>query len=184
MPCRHTTRCTTSCSTGCISGAPPARERINRMQPFTGTAQAWNELIAALPHPHLLQTWEWSQVKKPIGWEPMPFTWSAQAGASGGKPAAAAMLLKRTIPAGGFARKMCVLYIPKGPNFAWEDAPLRARLLDDLQAFARRQGAIFVKLDPDVPLGTGVPGTPEAVENPTGEAFRTELSQRGWLFSQ
>jgi lipid II:glycine glycyltransferase (peptidoglycan interpeptide bridge formation enzyme) len=152
------------------------------MQPFTGSGQSWNELIASLPAPHLLQTWEWSQVKARIGWQPMPFTW--QGSSASDRPAAAAMILKRTIPVGGLARKMSVLYIPKGPNLDWQDAPLRLRLLDDLQAFARRQGAIFIKLDPDVPFGTGVPGTPQAVEDALGQAFRTELLQRGWLFSQ
>ena len=150
------------------------------MQAFDGTPQAWNELIACLPMPHLLQTWEWAQVKAKYGWKPLPFTWQD----SNGKPAAAAMLLKRTISVGGFGARLSVLYIPKGPNLDWNDAGLLRQVLDDLQAFAKKQGAIFVKLDPDVPLGTGVPGTDEAVENPLGEIVRGELGQRGWLFSQ
>jgi peptidoglycan pentaglycine glycine transferase (the first glycine) len=94
------------------------------------------------------------------------------------------MILKRSIPVRGFAKKMCVLYIPKGPNLDWNALPLRSRVLDDLQTFARRQGAIFVKLDPDVPLGTGVPGSLEAVEDATGQAVRSDLLRRGWVFSQ
>lgn len=154
------------------------------MQAFTGAPQSWNELTASLPLPHLLQTWEWSRVKARFGWQPMPFVWSDQPSARGARPLAAAMVLKRSIPVGGFARKMCVLYIPKGPNLDWNDLPLRGRVLEDLQAFARRQGAIFVKLDPDVPLGTGVPGSEAAREDNGGQAFRSELLRRGWLFSQ
>jgi len=158
------------------------------MQPFTGTPQAWNGLIASLPLPHLLQTWEWSQVKARYGWKPMPFVWSDDPGEgsepSQGLTVAAAMILKRTISLGGFAAKLSVLYIPKGPNLDWTDAALRQRVLDDLQAFARQQGAIFLKLDPDVALGTGVPGTEAAVESEGGRAVQAELEQRGWLFSQ
>ena len=73
-----------------------------------------------------------------------------------GAVVASAMVLKRTIPIGGFAAKLSVLYIPKGPNLDWNNAPLRRNVLDDLQAFAKRQGAIFVKMDPDVVLGTGI----------------------------
>jgi peptidoglycan pentaglycine glycine transferase (the first glycine) len=158
------------------------------MIPFTGTPQSWNETIARLPISHLLQTWEWAQVKARYGWQPMPFVWQEQPVAgpvsSQGKGIAAAMVLKRSMPVGGFAKKMCVLYIPKGPLMDWADAALVRRVLDDLQAFARRQGAIFIKLDPDVVLGTGVPGTQQAVEYPAGQAVRSELQRRGWLFSQ
>ena len=150
------------------------------MLPFTGTPQAWNELIASLPLPHLLQTWEWAQVKAKYGWQPMPLVWSD----SEGKPVAAAMVLKRTISLGGFAAKLSVLYIPKGPNLDWNDAPLRQRVLDDLQVFAKRQGAIFVKLDPDVALGAGVPRTEEAVEFNSGQEAKSELTRRGWKFSR
>lgn len=150
------------------------------MIPFTGTPQSWNELIASLPLAHLLQTWEWSQVKAKYGWQAMPFVWQAAMP----KPVAAAMVLKRRFPVGGFAKKMCVLYIPKGPLMDWDDAALRARVLDDLQAFAKRQGAIFVKVDPDVALGAGVPRTEEAVEFNSGQEARSELTLRGWKFSQ
>jgi lipid II:glycine glycyltransferase (peptidoglycan interpeptide bridge formation enzyme) len=150
------------------------------MIPFTGTPQSWNELIASLPLAHLLQTWEWSQVKAKYGWQAMPFVWQAAMA----KPVAAAMVLKRRFPVGGFAKKMCVLYIPKGPLMDWDDAALRARVLDDLQAFAKRQGAIFVKVDPDVALGAGVPRTEEAVEFNGGQEARSELTLRGWKFSQ
>ena len=37
--------------------------------------QAWNSLIASLPNPHLLQTWEWGEVKRGVGWQPIPLVW-------------------------------------------------------------------------------------------------------------
>lgn len=158
---------------------------------FTGTSQEWNQLIASLPISHLLQTWEWSQVKVKYGWQAMPFIWSErpsdlnQPGAMESSQAvAAAMVLKRSFPIGGFAKRMCVLYIPKGPLMAWNDPALRTRVLADLQAFAKDQGAIFVKADPDVALGTGIPGTATAIEDKAGQEARLELIQRGWKFSQ
>jgi lipid II:glycine glycyltransferase (peptidoglycan interpeptide bridge formation enzyme) len=154
------------------------------MLPFTGTPQAWNELIASLPLPHLLQTWEWSQVKARYGWQPMPFIWNDPAADNGNPPVAAAMILKRSIPVGGFAKRLCVLYLPKGPNLDWNNTSLRLRVLGDLQSFAKHQGAIFVKLDPDVALGQGVPGGPDAVEFTAGQSVRSDLIQAGWKFSQ
>jgi lipid II:glycine glycyltransferase (peptidoglycan interpeptide bridge formation enzyme) len=149
------------------------------MIPFTGPASAWNELIASLPLAHLLQTWEWSQVKARYGWEAVPFVWNNAAGT----PAAAAMVLKRRFPIGGFAKKMCVLYIPKGPLLDWADASTRLRVLGDLQSLAKQHGAIYIKLDPDVTLGTGMPGTEGALENISGQIILSELKQCGWKFS-
>ena len=35
----------------------------------------WNGRIASLPGSHLLQTWEWGQVKARYGWKPMGMVW-------------------------------------------------------------------------------------------------------------
>ena len=158
------------------------------MQSFRGEAGEWNELIASLPNPHLLQTWEWSQVKAKYGWEPMPFVWQEEPcegsiPSQGCKILAAAMVLKRSIPIGGFAARLNILYIPKGPLMDWSDEPLRKRVLNDLQSFAKRQGAIFLKIDPDVVLGTGIPGSDGEVVDDDGQAVMSVLKRRGWLFS-
>ncbi len=153
------------------------------MQPFRGDAGGWNDLIASLPDSHLLQTWEWSQVKAKYGWEPLPFVWHGQSSTVNGQPVAAAMVLKRRIPIGGFAARLNILYIPKGPLMDWSNEPLRKRVLDDLQSFAKQQGAIFLKIDPDVALGRGVPGSGDAVEDNGGQAVMSALKRRGWMFS-
>lgn len=149
------------------------------MQEFTGSAAEWNHLIASLPDPHLLQTWEWSQVKARYGWLPMPYIWNDESG----KPVAAAMLLKKPVIRRGFAARLCILYAPKGPLMNWSDESLRGRVLDDMQSQAGKQGAIFLKIDPDVVLGTGVPQSDgESIDN-AGQAVMSELKHRGWLFS-
>ncbi|KAF0107038.1 MAG: FemAB family protein [Anaerolineaceae bacterium] len=153
---------------------------MNPASKFDSTS--WDRLIGSLPNPHLLQTWEWAQVKAKFGWQPTPFVWHSQP--SQDSPVAAAMVLKRAIPVGGFAKKMCVLYVPKGPLMDWNDAGLRSRVLDDLQSLAKRQGAVFVKIDPDVALGTGVPGSGDESRDDGGQAVRSDLERRGWIFSQ
>ena len=70
---------------------------------------------------------------------------------------AAAMVLKKRIPIRGFGARLNILYIPKGPLMDWSNEPLRKRVLDDLQAFAKRQGAIFLKIDPGCGAGNGNP---------------------------
>ena len=153
------------------------------MQLFKGSASEWDTLIAGLPDPHLLQTWEWAQVKAKYGWEPLPFVWYSQPSTVNGRPKAAAMVLKRRIPIRGFGARLNILYIPKGPLMDWSDETPRKRVLDNLQSFAKKQGAIFLKIDPDAVLGTGIPESTDAVEDGRGQAVMSDLERRGWLFS-
>lgn len=140
---------------------------------------AWDEEIAALPGAHVLQSREWGEFKRRNGWEPLPMRWHD----SSGKLCAAALVLQRSIRLGGFAARMSVLYVPRGPLLDWSNAELRARVLTDLQQLARRKGAIFLKIDPDLPLGWGVPGSTDAADHPAGVETAASLQQRGWLFS-
>ena len=72
------------------------------MRSFTGTGPEWNTIIARLPNPHLLQTWEWAQVKAAYGWKPIPFIWDA--GSPDQMPVAAAMVLRRQVLKLGLCR--------------------------------------------------------------------------------
>jgi lipid II:glycine glycyltransferase (peptidoglycan interpeptide bridge formation enzyme) len=153
----------------------------------------WNELISDLPNPHFLQTYEWGQVKAKVGWEPIYLVWDKDGKMKadrGQNPSsfvfpvkAAVLVLKKNVISRGFAARLCILYCPKGPNLDWNDELLRKRVLDDLQKFARQQGAIFLKLDPDVVLGSGIPGTETEIAEPSGEAVRADLSRQGWQYS-
>jgi peptidoglycan pentaglycine glycine transferase (the first glycine) len=155
----------------------------------------WNKWIASLSGSHLLQTWEWGQVKAQFGWKPQGIAWSETSAGTFAytklksrsslinQPLAAALILQRTLPIGGFAERLRVLYVPKGPILDWDNAPLRITVLDDLQALARQSGAIFIKIDPDVHLGEGVPGQPGSQEEPIGLEVTTDLKDRGWRFS-
>lgn len=151
----------------------------------------WNQLIFQLPGPHFLQTYEWGQVKAKYGWAPCYAVWTEDGkfsvssdcqpfGGDQGKSSiiASALILKRTA-----FRRFSVFYAPKGPLMDWTNESLRRRVLDDLQAFAKKQGAIFLKIDPDVILGRGIPvGGDEDSEN-SGQAARSDLRRRGWVES-
>ncbi|MBN2146770.1 MAG: peptidoglycan bridge formation glycyltransferase FemA/FemB family protein [Anaerolineales bacterium] len=143
----------------------------------------WNERIGSLPGAHVLQTGQWAAVKERFGWQPLYVTWESP---TPGKSTllAAALVMQRTLPVVGFAARMRVLYVPKGPLLDWDDASLRRMVLNDLQKLARRQGGIFIKIDPDVLLGVGIPGSDSAQENPSGQQVAADLTARQWRYSE
>jgi len=149
------------------------------MQPYTGQPNEWNEVISHLPEPHFLQTWEWARVKAMYGWIPMPYIWLEDSG----NIVAAAMILKKQILSRGFTARLSILYAPKGPLLDWNNAALRTRVLSDLQTLAKKQSAIFLKIDPDIILGRGVPNSENDVIDNSGQAARSELTRKGWVYS-
>jgi lipid II:glycine glycyltransferase (peptidoglycan interpeptide bridge formation enzyme) len=152
------------------------------MQIFSGGASEWNDILLKLPNPHLLQTWEWAQLKAAHGWIPMPYIWRSGAGESA-PVAAAAMILKRNVINRGFGARLCILYIPKGPLLDWSNSEFASQVLIDLERLAKKQGAIFLKFDPDIVVGTGMPGSEEAKEDKEGQFIISALKDKGWLFS-
>jgi peptidoglycan pentaglycine glycine transferase (the first glycine) len=150
------------------------------------TGNIWNEIISKLPDPHFLQTYEWGQVKAKYGWTPYYAIWTEDGKFSVSsnyqlpvtKVVAAALILKRTA-----FRRFSIFYAPKGPLMDWTNESLRKRVLDDLQSFAKKQGAIFLKLDPDVVLGRGVPASVDEVTENSGQAVMSDLRRRGWVES-
>lgn len=150
---------------------------INNPQEIEG--KTWNRLVATFPNPHVLQTWEWGEVKSRFGWRPIPKTWRDK----NGRVVAAALILQRSLPVRGLEARMNIMYIPKGPLLDWADEKLRWLVLGDLVQLARDQNAVFIKIDPDVILGRGIPGRPGAQENTLGQSVVADLKRAGWLFS-
>ena len=133
-------------------------------------------------------------MKAKYGWEPIYLIWDSEGKMKEERdarnlssfvfpPSAAALILKRQIIRNGFAARLSILYSPKGPLLDWTNEPLWNRVLSDLQSFAKKQGAIFLKMDPDVVLGTGVPNSEEDVQDPNGQVVMSELKRRGWEYS-
>lgn len=138
-------------------------------------ADQWNKKIAQLPGAHILQTWEWGTVKSQTGWKAIPLEWNSNA---------AALVLKRSIPVGGLAARLSILYVPRGPVLDWEDTGLRRQVLDELEGLARKEGAIFIKIDPDIVIGHGIPEIFPSQDAITEHEVQKELHQRGWFFSK
>jgi peptidoglycan pentaglycine glycine transferase (the first glycine) len=162
------------------------------METFNVKPSTWNSIISSLPNPHFLQSFEWGQVKARYGWSPIYLVWDEQGKMKEERNdlssfvfpvSAACLVLKRTILNRGFAARLSVLYAPKGPLFDWTNTSLRQRVLDDLQSFAKKQGAIFLKVDPDIVLGTGIPGADGSTEERGGADVQSELARRGWMYS-
>jgi lipid II:glycine glycyltransferase (peptidoglycan interpeptide bridge formation enzyme) len=146
---------------------------------FEGGPSLWNELVAHLPGAHILQTWEWGEFKSHYGWQPARLVWRD----GHGSPTAAAQVLLRSARPGRIGPDLRVAYVPRGPLLDWSNTGLRATVLADLEAYARSQRAIFIKIDPEILLGKGIPGEAGAVEEAGSRNILQELKQRGWLMS-
>jgi len=168
------------------------------MQPRTSphvNPEKWNSSIASLPSPHILQSWEWGKVKSQFGWQPHYLLWYKDQDRfnfvlnkipeeqNHKKLVAAALVLHRKIMIGGFSHRMGVLYAPKGPLLDWSDLPLRQQVLKDLALLAQKHNAIFIKIDPDVEVGMGIPGMNGYIESQLGSELTNNLQASGWQFS-
>lgn len=144
----------------------------------------WNDSLRQMPYAHILQTWEWGEFKHlTTGWRPIRMAYKR-----GDQIVAMASVGVRSIGA------VNMMYVPKGPAFAYEDADLASDVLDQLQRAARHNRAVWLKIDPDVIAATGIPSaapavddtatpTPDDTPNPTGQVFMRILRDRGWKFS-
>ncbi len=141
--------------------------------------ETWNTWLKEMPQAHLLQTWEWGKIKRISGWLPSFFIWRE----AGEPPQAMAMVLARALPAPWKLLGLKVMYVPKGPILAWGNAELLRQVLIDLEIEAKKQKAIFIKIDPDISLGKGFPGSDEYCQDPVGDQIIKELTDRGWLYS-
>jgi len=139
----------------------------------------WNDKLASFSGAHVLQTREWGQVKARVGWKPFHKVWKDDHGEIVGM----AMILVRAVSLSKATPEIKIVYIPKGPILDWGDRNLCKKILLDLEAFGRSIGAVFIKIDPDVEIGFGVPNALDCVEIESGEKIRVELLNSGWRYS-
>lgn len=105
--------------------------------------ERYDDFVRCHPKGHFLQTWEWGQVKKSMGWEPLPLILEEN-----GEIRASLLILKRKLPLPGL--KKCIFYSPRGPVVDIESEELCRVLFDGARKVAAAHGAIFLKIDPDV----------------------------------
>jgi len=126
----------------------------------------WNAALAELPTAHVLQTWEWGVFKSRYGWRPARYLWLET---ENDQPRAAASVLTRRLG----HQHLAVMYVPKGPALEYREPALLEQVLAHLEAMARRERALFVKIDPDVRADTAA-----------GKAVVETLRRRGWRSSR
>jgi len=139
----------------------------------------WNDNLVSFSGAHVLQTREWGQVKASVGWKPIYKVWKDDRGEIVGM----ALILIRTIRLGKATPEIKIIYIPKGPVLDWRNQELCKQIILDLEKFGRSKGAVFIKIDPDVEIGFGIPEDPEAEEIKSGENIRGELINSDWRYS-
>jgi peptidoglycan pentaglycine glycine transferase (the first glycine) len=120
----------------------------------------WNEALRSIGYAHVMQSWAWGEIKTRHGWTATRVLfWQNDA------PVGGAQILRRALPRTPFG----VMYVPKGPVLDFENAELFGCVLRELENLSRQQGAIFVKVDPDLRV------------NQPAVSF---LSQRSWQISE
>jgi lipid II:glycine glycyltransferase (peptidoglycan interpeptide bridge formation enzyme) len=99
---------------------------------------SWDGFTVAHPQGHLLQSSGWGALKQHVGWQARRVLVVGPAGAQAG----AQLLLRRRLG-------LSVGYIPRGPLFG-DSAPANALLLAALGRLARRNRAVFLRLEPNI----------------------------------
>ncbi|MEM7030291.1 MAG: peptidoglycan bridge formation glycyltransferase FemA/FemB family protein [Chloroflexota bacterium] len=135
--------------------------------------QHWDNALKNLSHPQTLQSWAWGDFKSRWGWRPVRLLWQSSAGT----PVAAAQILCRDIPKTPWS----MLYVSRGPMLDYNDLALVETVLQDLENYARDQKALFIKIDPAVPLKLD---PPVEGHTPPGLSIQKTFAQRGWGYAQ
>lgn len=104
--------------------------------------EKFNKFIESSPKGHVLQTWEWGDLKAKTGWMPLRLLVEQD-----GVPAGAISILKRRIP----VLNKYIFYAPRGPVLDISVPGLFSFLLAEVKKLAQKHQAIFLKVDPDVP---------------------------------
>ena len=142
---------------------------------------AWHELLGQFPTAHFLQTWEWGEFKRQTtGWLPERCAFYDD---QQNLVAVVSILARRVGP-------VQVMYCPKAPLLMRHDINDFKAILDYLQSQARRRRAIWLKIDPDIEVGRGLPEDADYQDDKRpnrpdvfGQRALAELKQRGWRFS-
>ena len=104
--------------------------------------EQWDAFVASRPHPHILQTSAWGELKAHFGW-----TSDRIAGIIDDCIVAGTLVLFRSLP----LRLGTLAYLPKGPILDFDDAELTTELLIGFDRLIKRRRSILLKIEPDRP---------------------------------
>jgi len=101
----------------------------------------WDKFVTGHSEGHLLQSWNWGELKAFAGWSPLRLgLWDGES------MVAAAQVLRRTIPHMPL-RLGHLAYIPRGPVIDWSQAALVETFFSLLYPWLRKQGALTLHID-------------------------------------
>ncbi len=101
----------------------------------------WDKFVAEHSEGHLLQSWDWGELKASSGWSPLRLgLWDGEC------MVAAAQVLRRTIPHVPL-RLGHLAYIPKGPVIDWSQAALVETFFSLLHTCLHKQGTLALHID-------------------------------------
>jgi lipid II:glycine glycyltransferase (peptidoglycan interpeptide bridge formation enzyme) len=114
-------------------------------EPAAADPQAWDAEVAAMPNPHLLQSFRWGELQSRFGWEVFRRHLDVD-----GQPVPVSMLVTPALAPGGKRG-----YVGKGPVLAADriDASLQP-----LAAMAQELELAFVTIEPEIEAGWTPPG--------------------------
>jgi lipid II:glycine glycyltransferase (peptidoglycan interpeptide bridge formation enzyme) len=110
----------------------------------------WDRFVSEHPQGHLLQSWQWGELKACTGWSPLRLAlWDTEQQAI----VAGAQVLRRTAPHLPLSLGH-LAYIPKGPLLDWSQGDLCTAFFMQLHRLLRQQGAIALRIEPALEMGT------------------------------
>ncbi|MBO8128191.1 MAG: peptidoglycan bridge formation glycyltransferase FemA/FemB family protein [Peptococcaceae bacterium] len=109
--------------------------------------ERFNNFIQRHPKGHVLQSYEWGEVKSATGWKPYRMVLESK-----NNIVAAVSVLERRLP---FINKP-IFYSPRGPVVDFSKPEHMKGILEGIKSLARERGAILWKIDPDVTRDSGV----------------------------
>jgi peptidoglycan pentaglycine glycine transferase (the first glycine) len=107
-------------------------------------SETWNSFVAASPMGHLLQSWQWGQLKAAFRWR------AVRVGVEDkGRLVAGAQVLFRSLPPS--FPYLSIAYVPKGPILDFGNQEISEALFSAIHRLVRQKRAILLKIEPELP---------------------------------
>jgi lipid II:glycine glycyltransferase (peptidoglycan interpeptide bridge formation enzyme) len=115
--------------------------RVQVRELSASEAGYWDREIQRFESVHPLNAFAWGRVRAVDNWTPLYL-----AAESGGEFRGGMMILRKKIPLTPFS----LFYSPKGPVWNYEDDETLSALIENVKELARREKAIFLRIDPNL----------------------------------
>lgn len=123
------------------------------------TPEEWDCALLAAPNASLLQSWRWGEFKREADWSPFRIRVGEPLDGEGARPplSVCAQVLFRTVPRLPFP--VSIAYIPRWSVHVSDrggSSAIETRFWSAVHKEARKRGAIFLKIEPNLALGGAV----------------------------